>query len=144
MKTNDIKTGIMFAICIVIVCIGISVMCSSCTTATASELADSIVIYDDYYKTTEKLLTEIDNDHDWSTFYADSGKEEDFGYYHVRYILRDTGGMTIAETYKALKSYYRETQDLLLMLEEDFNWLDTTGEGDTYIEWCKILKKIQR
>ena len=143
MKTF-IKTTVVLFILLIVACVIAVLGLTSCTTATASELADSIVIYNDYYKTTEKLLTEIDNDHDWSTFYADSGKEEDFGYYHVRYVLRDTRGMTIAETYKALKTYYQETQDLLLVLEEDFNWLDTTGEGDTYIEWCKILKKIQR
>ena len=143
MKTF-IKTTVVLFILLIVACVIAVLGLTSCTTATASELADSIVIYNDYYKTTEKLLTEIDNDHDWSTFYADSGKEEDFGYYHVRYVLRDTRGMTIAETYKTLKAYYQETQDLLLVLEEDFNWLDTTGEGDTYIEWCKILKKIQR
>ena len=143
MKTF-IKTTVVLFILLIVAYVIAGLELTSCTTATASELADSIVIYNDYYKTTEKLLTEIDNDHDWSTFYADSGKEEDFGYYHVRYVLRDTRGMTIAETYKALKAYYQETQDLLLVLEEDFNWLDTTGEGDTYIEWCKILKKIQR
>lgn len=143
MKTF-IKTTVVLYILLIVAYVIAGLGLTSCTTATASELADSIVIYNDYYKTTEKLLTEIDNDHDWSTFYADSGKEEDLGYYHVRYVLRDTGGMTIAETYKTLKTYYLETQDLLLMLEEDFDWLDTTGEGDTYVEWIEIYKKIQR
>ena len=144
MKTNDIKMNIMFAICIVIACIGISVMCTSCTTATASQLADSLIIYDEYYSTTEKLLNEIDEVHDWSTQYSDTGKEENIGYYHIRYVLKDTKGMTIAETYKALKTYYQETQELLQMLEEDYGWSDTVGEGDTYCEWCNITKKIQQ
>jgi hypothetical protein len=144
MKTNDIKIGIMFAICVVIACIGINVICTSCTTATASQLADSIIIYDEYYSTTEKLLNEIDEVHDWSTEYADNGKEENIGYYHIRYVLKDTKGMTIAETYRNLKTYYRETQDLLLMLEEDYNWLDTIGEGDTYVKWCNVLKDIRK
>ena len=143
MKTF-IKTTVVLYILLIVAYVIAGLGLTSCTTSTASELADSIVIYNDYYKTTEKLLTEIDNDHDWSTFYADSGKEEDLGYYHVRYVLRDTRGMTIAETYKTLKTYYRETQDLLLMLEEDFNWLDTTSEGDTYIEWCNAQKAIRR
>lgn len=144
MKTNDIKTSIMFAICIVIVCIGISVMCTSCTTATASQLADSLVTYDEYYTVTEKLLNEIDEVHDWSTQYADNGKEENIGYYHIRYVLKDTSGMTIGETYKALKSYYQETQELLQMLEDDYGWSDTVGEGDTYCEWIEVYKKIKQ
>lgn len=116
----------------------------SCTTATASQLADSLIIYDEYYSTTEKLLNEIDEVHDWSTEYADSGKEENIGYYHIRYVLKDTKGMTIAETYKNLKTYYQETQELLQMLEEDYGWSDTVGEGDTYCEWAEVYKKIQR
>ena len=144
MKTNDIKIGIMSVICIVIACIGISVMCTSCTTATASQLADSLVTYDEYYTVTEKLLNEIDKTHNWSTQYADSGKEENIGYYHIRYVLRDTREMTISETYKALKSYYRETQELLQMLEDDYDWLDTVGEGDTYCEWVEVYKKIHK
>lgn len=144
MKTNDIKIGIMFAICVVIACIGINVMCTSCTTATASQLADSIIIYDEYYSTTEKLLDEIDKTHNWSTQYVDSGKEENIGYYYIRYVLKDTKGMTIAETYKTLKTYYRETQELLQMLEEDYGWLDTVGEGDTYCEWVEVYKKIHK
>lgn len=144
MKTNDIKTGIMSAICIVIACIGISVMCTSCTTATASQLADSLIIYDEYYTTTEKLIGEIDKVHNWSTEYADSGKEENIGYYSIKYVLKDTSSMTLAETYKTFKAYYRETQDLLQMLEEDYGWLDTVGEGDTYCEWVEVYKKIHK
>ena len=142
MKTF-IKTTVVLYILLLVAYLVVGLGLTSCTTATASELADSIIVYNDYYKSTEKLLAEIDKDHDWSTSYADSGKEENIGYYHVRYVLRDTGGMTIAETYKALKSYYRETQDLLSMLEEEFNWLDTTGEGDVYTEWCDVQKQIK-
>lgn len=144
MKTNDIKVALMFILWGIIASVGIATMCSSCTTATASQLADSLVTYDEYYSTTEKLLNEIDEVHDWSTQYADSGKEENIGYYHIRYVLKDTKGMTIAETYKALKSYYRETQELLQMLEEDYGWSDTIGEGDTYCEWIEVYKKIHK
>lgn len=144
MKTNDIKISIMFAICIVIACIGINVMCTSCTTATASKLADSLVTYDKYYTVTEKLLGEIDGVHDWSTQYSDTGKEENIGYYHIQYILKNNYGMTINETYKALKTYYQETQELLQMLEEDYGWSDTVGEGDTYCEWVEVYKKIHK
>ena len=143
MKTF-IKTTVVLYILLIVAYLVAGLALTSCTTATASELADSIIVYNDYYKSTEKLLAEIDKDHDWSTSYADSGKEEDFGYYHVRYVLRDTGGMTIAETYKALKAYYRESQDLLLMLLNDFDWLDTTGEGDVYVEWYDVQKQIKQ
>ena len=144
MKTNDIKVAIAFIAWAIIASIGIAIMCSSCTTATASQLADSIIIYDEYYSTTEKLLNEIDEVHNWSTQYSDTGKEENIGYYHIQYVLKDTKGMTIAETYKNLKTYYQETQELLQMLEEDYGWSDTVGEGDTYNEWCKILKQIKQ
>ena len=142
-QIREAYLGLMFMIAIALVAFCIIGMCSSCTTATASQLADSLIIYDEYYSTTEKLLGEIDEVHDWSRQYADSGKEENIGYYHIRYILKDTKGMTIAETYKNLKTYYQETQELLQMLEEDYGWLDTVGEGDTYCEWCKILKQIK-
>lgn len=146
-KIKQIKEaylGLMFMVVIALVAFCIIGMCTSCTTATASQLADSLVTYDEYYSTTEKLLNEIDKVHDWSTQYSDSGKEENIGYYHIRYILKDTKGMTISETYKALKTYYQETQELLQMLEDDYNWLDTVGEGDLYTEWFNIYKKIQR
>lgn len=137
---NAIIAWVVGILALVIFCM----FTTSCSSATASQLADSIIVYNEYYKATEKLLTEIDKDYDWSTSYADSGKEENFGYYHIQYILRDTKGMTIAETYKTLKSYYQESQILLDELENDYNWLDTTGEGDTYCEWCEILKKIEQ
>ena len=143
MKTNDIKIALMLVLLGIIASIGIAVMCTSCTTATASQLADSLIIYDEYYSTTEKLINEIDEVHDWSTQYADNGKEENIGYYHIRYVLKDTKGMTIAETYKALKSYYRETQELLQMLEEDYGWSDTVAEGDLYQDWYKVYKQIK-
>lgn len=144
MKTNDIKVAIAFIAWAIIASIGIAIMCSSCTTATASQLADSLIIYDEYYSTTEKLLNEIDEVHNWSTQYSDTGKEENIGYYHIQYVLKDTKGMTIAETYKNLKAYYRETQELLQMLEEDYGWGDTVGEGDTYCEWVEVYKKIHK
>lgn len=143
MKTNDIKIALMLVAWAIIASIGITIMCSSCTIATASQLADSLIIYDEYYSTTEKLLGEINEVHDWSTQYSDSGKEENIGYYHIRYVLKDTKGMTIAETYKNLKTYYKETQELLQMLEEDYGWSDTVGEGDTYNEWVKFIKQIK-
>src|SRR5574344_751132 len=137
--------GLIFIIIIGLVAFCIVGICTtSCTTATASQLADSLVTYDEYYTVTEKLLDEIDEVHDWSTRYADNGKEENIGYYHIRYVLKDTKGMTIAETYKALKSYYRETQELLQMLEDDYGWIDTVGEGDTYCEWVEVYKKIHK
>ena len=52
--------------------------------------------------------------------------------------------MTIAETYKNLKTYYQETQELLQMLEKDYGWSDTVGEGDTYCEWVEVYKKIHK
>ena len=144
MKTNDIKIALAFIAWAIIAYIGIAIMCTSCTTSTASQLADSLIIYDEYYSTTEKLLNEIDEVHDWSTRYSDSGKEENIGYYHIRYVLKDTKGMTIAETYKNLKTYYQETQELLQMLEEDYGWSDTVGEGNLYNEWYKIQKQIKQ
>lgn len=143
MKTNNIKIALMFVLWGIIASVGIAIMCSSCTTATASQLADSLVTYDEYYTVTEKLLGEIDEVHDWSTEYADSGKEENIGYYHIRYVLKDTKGMTIAETYKNLKTYYQETQELLQMLEDDYGWSDTVGEGDLYQDWYKVYKQIK-
>lgn len=143
-QIREAYLGLMFIVLIAFVAFCIIGMCTSCTTATASQLADSLVTYDEYYTVTEKLLNEIDEVHDWSTEYADNGKEENIGYYHIRYVLKDTKGMTIAETYKNLKTYYQETQELLKMLEEDYGWSDTVGEGDTYCEWCNITKKIQQ
>ena len=52
--------------------------------------------------------------------------------------------MTIAETYKNLKTYYQETQELLQMLEDDYGWSDTVGEGDLYGEWVNVYKKIHK
>lgn len=144
MKANDIKIALAFIAWAIIASIGIALMCTSCTSASASQLADSLVTYDEYYTVTEKLLDEIDEVHDWSTQYADNGKEENIGYYHIRYVLRDTKGMTIVEAYKNLKTYYKETQELLNMLEEDYNWLDTIGEGDLYTKWIKVYKKIHK
>ena len=76
MKTNDIKIALAFVAWCIIASIVIAIMCTSCTIASASQLADSLIIYDEYYSTTEKLLNEIDEVHDWSTQYADNGKEE--------------------------------------------------------------------
>lgn len=143
MKTF-INTTVVAYILLIVAYVVVGLGLTSCTTATASQLADSLVTYDEYYSTTEKLLNEIDEVHDWSTQYADNGKEENIGYYHIRYVLKDTKGMTIAETYKNLKTYYQETQELLQMLEEDYGWSDTVGEGDLYCEWCNITKKIQQ
>lgn len=30
------------------------------------------------------------------------------------------------------------------MLDNDYNWSDTVAEGDLYVEWCNITKKIQQ
>lgn len=143
MKTF-INTTVIVYILLIVAYIAVGLGLTSCSSATASQLADSLIIYNEYYITTEKLLNEIDEVHDWSTQYSDSGKEENIGYYHIRYVLKDTKGITIAETYKNLKTYYQETQELLQMLEEDYGWSDTVGEGDTYCEWCETLKKIQK
>ena len=143
MKTF-INTTVVAYILLIVAYIIVGLGLTSCTTATASQLADSLVTYDEYYSTTEKLLNEIDEVHDWSTQYADNGKEENIGYYHIRYVLKDTKGMTIAETYKNLKTYYQETQELLNILEDDYNWLDTVGEGDLYSEWVEVYKKIHK
>lgn len=139
-----INITVITYIVLIIAYIFVGICTTSCTVSTASQLADSLIIYDEYYTTTEKLLDEIDKVHDWSTEYADSGKEENIGYYSIKYVLKDTKGMTIAETYKALKTYYQETQELLDMLEDDYGWLDTVGEGDTYCEWIEVYKKIHK
>lgn len=141
-KFIDITIITYIALIVAYIIVGLGF--TSCTIATASQLADSLIIYNEYYSTTEKLLGEIDEVHDWSTQYSDSGKEENIGYYHIRYVLKDTKGMTIAETYKNLKTYYQETQELLQMLEEDYGWNDTVGEGDTYCEWVEVYKKIHK
>lgn len=143
MKTF-INTTVIAYILLIVAYFVVGLGLTSCTTASASQLADSLVTYDEYYSTTEKLLNEIDEVHDWSTQYADNGKEENIGYYHIRYVLKDTKGMTIAETYKNLKTYYQETQELLQMLEDDYGWSDTAGEGDTYCEWVEVYKKIHK
>lgn len=143
MKTF-IKTTVIAYILLIVAYLVVGLGLTSCTTATASELADSLITYDKYYTLTEKLLNEIDEVHDWSTKYADNGKEENIGYYHICYVLKDTKGMTIAETYKNLKAYYQETQELLQMLEDDYGWSDTVGEGDTYCEWVEVYKKIHK
>lgn len=144
MKTNDIKIGIMFAICIVIACIGISVMCTSCTTATAQQTADSIAIYNQYYDLTEKLLDDIEVNTGWSTTYADNGKEEHTTYYEARWAIKNQKLTTLSNTLELCKWYYKESQNLLNMLEDDYNWLDTTGEGDLYQEWYNVQKAIRR
>lgn len=141
MKTF-INIAVVAYILVIVACIIVGPAC--CITTTASQLADSLVTYKEYYIVTEKLINEIDEVYDWPTQYADNGKEENIGYYHIRYVLKDTKGMTIAETYKALKSYYRETQELLQMLEDDYGWIDTVGEGDTYCEWVEVYKKIPK
>lgn len=143
MKTF-INTTVVVYILLIVAYIIIGLGFTSCTTATASQLADSIICYNEYYTITEKLLGEIDDVYNWSTEYADNGKEENIGYYHIRYVLKDTSGMTIAETYKALKSYYQETQELLDMLEYDYGWSDTVGERDLYVEWIDVYKKIHK
>ena len=141
---NDTKIVLAFIAWAIIASIGIAIMCSSCTTATAQQTADSLAIYNQYYDLTEKLLDEIEVETGWSTSYADSGKEEKCDYYTARYALTNTKGVTLANTLKLHKTYFVESQKLLNMLEEDYNWLDGTGEGDLYSEWCKTYKKIQK
>ena len=143
MKTNDIKIALMFILCGIIAVIGMVVVCS-CTTATAQQTSDSIAVYNDYFDLTEKLLDEIEVETNWSTTYADSGKEEQTTYYEARWCLKNTKLTTLTNTLELNKWYYRESQKLLLMLEEDYDWLDTVGEGDLYCEWVELLKKIQR
>lgn len=144
MKTNDIKVALAFIVWAIVASIGIAIMCTSCTAATAQQTADSIVVYNDYFDLTEKLLDEIEVETGWSASYADSGKEEKCDYYTARYALTNTKGVTLANTLKLHKTYFVESQKLLNMLEEDYGWSDTIGEGDTYCEWCKILKQIKR
>lgn len=144
MKTNDIKITLAFIAWAIVASIGIAIMCTSCTTASASQLADSIAIYNQYYDLTEKLLDEIEVETGWSTSYADSGKEEECDYYTARYTLTNTKGVTLANTLELHKVYFKESQKLLNILEEDYNWLDGTGEGDLYGEWCKIQKQIKQ
>ena len=142
-QIREAYLGLMFMILIALVAFCIIGMCSSCTTATAQQTADSIAVYNEYFDLTEKLLDEIEVETGWSTSYADNGKEENIGYYHIRYVLKDTKGMTIAETYRNLKTYYQETQELLQMLEDDYGWSDTVGEGDLYQDWYKVYKQIK-
>ena len=144
MKTNDIKIVIAFIAWAIIASISIAIMCTSCTTSTASQLADSLIIYNQYYDLTEKLLDEIEVETSWSTEYANTCKEEKCDYYTARYALTNTKGVTLANTLELHKVYFKESQKLLNMLEEDYNWLDGTGEGDLYVEWCNITKKIQQ
>ena len=128
----------------VTLCIGIGVMCTSCTTATAQQTSDSLAIYNQYYDLTEKLLDEIEVETGWSTEYADTGKEEKCDYYTARYALINTKGVTLTNTLELHKVYFKESQKLLNMLENDYNWLDGTGEGDLYGEWIEVYKKIHK
>lgn len=119
------------------------VFTTSCT-STASQMADSLVVYDQYYRTTEKLLSEIDKTYDWSTEWADSGKEENIDYYWIRYDINYTKGLSISQTLNHLRRYHNETQRLLLMLEEQYGWSDTVGESDLYCEWYNINKQLNK
>ena len=143
MKTNDIKIILAFIAWAIVASISIALMCS-CTTATAQQTADSLAIYNQYYDLTEKLLDEIEVETGWSTSYANSGKEEKCDYYTARYALTNTKGVTLANTLKLHKVYFKESQKLLNMLEEDYGWSDTVGEGDLYTEWIATYKKIQK
>lgn len=144
MKKNLCTFVILWATIATAACI-LSVCSTSCTSAQA---LDSLTIYDQYYHATEKLLSEIEDYHDWSTQYADMGREEDFDYYEIKWELNHYGFMhegeeiTPAKRYELLHMYYVDTQKLLTMLENDYGWLDTVGESDLYCEWCNINKQL--
>ena len=146
METNEInKAKHDFFVFVILIAIGIIglVCCSSCTTMTAQQTSDSIAIYSEYYDATEKLLDDIEVNTDWSTTYADNGKEERTTYYEARWNLKNTKLTTLTNTLELNKWYYRESQKLLLMLDNDYNWSDTVAEGDLYQDWYKVYKQIK-
>ena len=143
-QIREAYLGLMFMVLIALVAFCIIGMCTSCTTATASQLADSIAVYNEYFDLTEKLLDEIEVETGWSTSYADNGREEECDYYTARYALTNTKGVTLANTLRLHKTYFAESQKLLNMLEDNYNWLDTVGEGDLYSEWVEVYKKIHK
>ena len=139
-----IDTIIITYIALIVTYILVGMFATSCTTMTAQQTSDSIAVYAQYYDATEKLLDAIDADTDWSTQYADNGKEEHIGYYDARYNVINTKGATLRATLSYYKAYYKESQTLLNMLEDDYNWLDGTAEGDLYTEWITIYKAIAK
>ena len=143
MKTF-INTTVVAYILLIVAYIIVGLGLTSCTTATAQQTADSIAVYNEYFDLTEKLLDEIEVETGWSTSYADNGREEECDYYTARYALTNTKGVTLANTLELHKVYFKESQKLLNMLEEDYNWLDGTGEGDLYSEWVEVYKKIHK
>lgn len=143
MKTF-INTTVVAYILLIVAYIVVGFRLTSCTTATAQQTADSLAIYNNYFDLTEKLLDEIEVETGWSTSYADNGKEEKCDYYTARYTLTNTKGVTLANTLKLHKVYFEESQKLLNILEDDYNWLDTVGEGDSYQDWYNVYKKIKQ
>ena len=147
METNEInKAKHDFFVFVILIAIGIIglMCCSSCTTMTAQQTSDSIAVYAQYYDATEKLLDDIEVNTDWSTTYADNGKEERTTYYEARWAIKNQKLTTLSNTLELYKWYYKESQTLLNMLEDDYNWLDTTGEGDLYTEWIATYKAIAK
>ena len=131
-------------IALIIAYLFVGICTTSCTTATAQQTSDSIAVYAQYYDATEKLLDDIEVNTGWSTIYADTGKEERTTYYEARWAIKNQKLTTLSNTLELYKWYYKESQNLLNMLENDYNWLDTSGEGDLYVEWCEIYKKIKQ
>lgn len=41
-------------------------------------------------------------------------------------------------------AYQRATEQLLDSIESAHGWMDTVGESDIYIDWCKARKGVQR
>lgn len=147
METNEInKAKHDFFVFVILVTVGLIglVCCSSCTTMTAKQTSDSIAVYAQYYDATEKLLDDIEVNTGWSTTYADNGKEEHTTYYEARWAIKNQKLTTLSNTLELYKWYYKESQTLLNMLEDDYNWLDTTGEGDLYTEWITTYKTIAK
>lgn len=44
---------------------------------------------------------------------------------------------------EAYKDYQRATETLLDSIENTYNWLDTVGESDVYVDWCETRKKLK-
>ena len=143
MKTF-INTTVIVYILLIIAYVVVGLGFTSCTTMTAQQTSDSIAVYAQYYDATEKLLDDIEVNTDWSTTYADNGKEQHTAYYEARWAIKNQKLTTLSNTLELYKWYYKESQTLLNMLEDDYNWLDTTGEGDLYTEWIATYKKIQK
>ena len=131
------KNKIFFNVVVPIVVLLLCCTTCSCTTTKPTNFE----LCHQYYQLTEILLQEIDDDTDWSTTIADEGEvEETKAYYTVRNLITTTDCVTISH----YRLYYKVTQNLIKYLDNRYDLGDTTFEGDTYCEWCKILKQIKQ